>query len=123
MPASHQDVQLAFYRDGLSAVEKMIEAGEVTGFSLRRALREMEESATGVNVSRVDEFRKMLDKAGFLPGKSGISKPEPGDIRSYKVQQGKSGKFIRGPVDHMDVEPGDNVRIRFTVGGFVAEEE
>lgn len=120
MAASHQDVQIAFFRDGVPGVLQMIEDGSVTGFSLRRALREIESKSGPATAATL---RQMLDEKGFMPGSGAPTKPEPGDVRTYKVQEGKSGLFVRGPVDHMNVKKGDKVRIRFTVGGFTAEQE
>jgi len=120
MRIDHNKIQLTFFRDGLAAIEGMIDDGEVTGFMLRRALREMD--AAESRPGDVAGFRDMLDRRGFMPSLRTGNKPEAGDVRTYKVQQGKSGLFIRFPVDHMDVAKGGSVRVRFTVGGGTAEQ-
>ena len=103
----HRDVQLAFYQYGVSAIEKMIDTEEVSSHTVRRAFRSLEDDgAEGLST-----FEQLLRDRKFIG--SGLTRPDVGDIREYKVQESESGEFLRLPVGYLGVKSGDMLRVRF----------
>ena len=115
--ADFRDVQIAFYRDGIEGVESLIEAEQVSNFTLRRAVSHMR--SEGDDNPSLDSLEEALKERGHLSGLSG--KPDAGDVKDYKVQQGDGCFFLRVPVDHLGVTKGDSMRVRFFVDAIKLE--
>lgn len=112
---NHTEVQLALFRDGVTGVESIIEDGAASAFTLRRALRELRD-AEGADVLIIDELEEMLRRKGFLS--QGLTKPDVGDVRGYKIQEERGRKILKVPVDHLQMDSGSEVMVRFEVNGF-----
>ena len=111
--ADFRDVQIAFYRDGIAGVEALIEDEKVSNFTLRRAMTLMREESAGEDNPSLDSLEEALKERGFLRGMQG--KPDAGDVRDYKVQEGDGCLFLRVPVDHLGVEKSESMRTSFLV--------
>jgi hypothetical protein len=105
---SFKDVQIAYLMAGVDGVEKLMEQGQVSKPTIRRALRKFHETGN----APVDFERWVAERVG--PIGRGRSAPSTGETRSYKVQQIKNtGPFLRLPLDSLDILKGGVVRVRF----------
>ena len=119
MKLDHRDVQLTYFRDGPGAVADLIDKGLVSRFTVRRALRAVQEEN---GTSGFDALAKVLLERGIsLEQRPSKNKPEPGDVRKYRVQHAKGSLFIRLPVWHLGVKPGQEVEARFYVNSVKVE--
>lgn len=110
----HLSVQNVWLKKGVAGVDDLIEREQVSRHSLLRALKELKEDPD-VDQDEVGVLETMLSERGFLAG-TGQGRPEPGDVRTYKVQEDKDGSlFIRLPVSHLEVNKGDDLPCRFFV--------
>ncbi len=106
---SYKDVQLAYLLEGVSAVERQWQTGNVSKATIRRAVKRLQESDEDVA-----EFERWV-AANIGPIGRGRSSPQPGETRSYKVQQLQNGggPFLRLPIDSLGVKKEDIVRVQF----------
>lgn len=111
---SFKDVQIAYLTEGIAGVEKLVERGEVSRPTIRRALKKLQEAGR----SPAELERWVAERVG--PIGRGRSAPAAGEVRSYKVQQIKNtGPFLRLPVDSLNLEKGGVVRVQFEDGRIV----
>lgn len=105
---SFKDVQIAYLMEGTDGVEKLMDAGQVSKPTIRRALKKFHETGN----TPVDFERWVAERVG--PIGRGRSAPSIGETRSYKVQQIKNtGPFLRLPLDSLEIPKGGVVRVRF----------
>jgi hypothetical protein len=85
-----------------------MKGGRASKATIRRALRELE--ASGRNVEPLERWvTEHLGGSG-----RGRSAPSPGETRSYKAQQVKTGgPFLRLPLDVLGVKKAGVIRVRF----------
>lgn len=106
---SFKDVQLAYLLEGVDAVERQWQTGNVSKTTLRRAVKKLQESNEDVG----ELERWVAEHIG--PIGRGRSSPMPGETRSYKVQQLNKGggPFLRLPLDSLGVKREGIVRVHF----------
>lgn len=105
---SFKDVQIAYLMEGIGGVEKLMESGQVSKPTIRRALKKFHE--TGAVPAEFERW--VAERVG--PIGRGRSAPSIGETRSYKVQQIKNtGPFLRLPLDSLAINKGGVVRVRF----------
>lgn len=106
---SYKDVQLAYLLDGVAAVERQWCAGHVSKATIRRAVKKLQDSNEDVA-----ELERWV-AANIGPIGRGRAAPQPGETRSYKVQQLQNGggPFLRLPIDSLGVKKEDVVRVQF----------
>ena len=105
---SFKDVQIAYLMEGIEGVEKLMESGQVSKPTIRRALKKFHETGT----VPAEFERWVAERVG--PIGRGRSAPTIGETRSYKVQQIKNaGPFLRLPLDSLHIDKGAVVRVRF----------
>ena len=111
---SFKDVQIAYLTEGIAGVESLVNRGEVSKPTIRRALKKLQEAGR----SPAELERWVAERVG--PIGRGRSAPTPGETRSYKVQQIKNtGPFLRLPLDSLEIEKGGVVRVQFEDGRIV----
>lgn len=105
---SYKDVQILFLSDGLSKVEKLLNAGLISKGSLRRAAKEFEGNK---NAQAFVDF--VAAKTGN--GRRGRRAPLNNENREYLAQQVKDGSlFIRLPVSSIVAKKGEAVVATFS---------
>jgi hypothetical protein len=100
---------LAFHEGGVGGVKTLIEERGVSKYVLRKAVSALKDTVDTV------ELEGWLRASGHL-GASRPTKPSTGDVREYRVQEVDGTKFIRLPVDHLEVCRGDSLTAEFFVG-------
>lgn len=81
--ASFKDVQLKYLTMGEAGVAALFEAGKVKGSTIRRAYRKLVESTGDANAAS-GLASWIVANLGSLS--RGRTSPQPGDLRTYKVQ-------------------------------------
>lgn len=112
---THLEVQNLFFKEGSKAVVDIIEEELASSHTLRRALRELEQSS---RAEEAKKFRDVLQEKGFLS--QAYAKPDVGDERSYKIQEESGRQVLKVPVDFLGQKAGEEIKVTFTVNGFRA---
>jgi len=114
---THHEVQNIFYKQGADGIGELIDGSLVSTYTLRRAFNEISEAPERlVSHDEVEGLRAYLTGRGFVLGP--VERPDVGDVRTYKVQEARGRKFVRVPVDFLDLDAGDSVVVGFELNGF-----
>lgn len=108
---TYKDVIILFLSEGLSAVEKQVEAGKLKPATVRRAAEDLKTTAP----SHAESLLAFVDKV--KPPRQGRGRPSPqaGDNRDYKAQKiGTHEPFLRLPLGALGVKKGQVVTVRFS---------
>jgi hypothetical protein len=121
---SFKDVAIAYFTDGVAAVQAMSPAPAPE--TILRAIQHIAEETDGDNqaLDLLDLYGLTQDPAPMqeaaapsAPKTRGRKVPAPGDTRSYKVQQnGDEIPWIRVPLCTVPCTPGDEVQVEFGNG-------
>jgi hypothetical protein len=97
--------------EGIGGLQKIWASGNVSKTTVRRAIKELQEST-----KNTDELRSWVsENIGAIA--RGRTAPKPGETRTYKAQQIKNGgPFLRLPLDSLEINKGGSVRVSFEDG-------
>lgn len=105
---SYKDVQITYLTQGVDGVAGIWKSGNASKPTIRRAVKRLQESGQDT----ADLERWVAENIGAVG--RGRSAPKPGETRSYKAQQIKTGgPFLRLPLDSLGITKGKVVRVRF----------
>jgi hypothetical protein len=113
MRIDHREVQLTYHREGCDGVARLIDAG-VSRFVLKKALRNLQQDVNG-STSDLTALVDLLRVRGIVSERTGPTKPDAGDERTYRVQEVDGSRFVRLPVNHFGEEC-EIVSVAFFVG-------
>lgn len=123
---SFKDVCIAYFTDGVAGVQAMDPAPASS--TLKTALAHIREESGGQNMAYdleqhvaftlgADNVKDNLNEESAAPKTRGRPVPQPGDTRSYKVQQnGDEIPWIRVPLCTVPCEAGEEVQVTFGDG-------
>jgi hypothetical protein len=119
---THLEVQNAVLRAGddvEAEVNRLIDEEAASAHTLRRALRELDEKTADKYKRKGwigERFAAILSERGFMA--QALSKPDVGEVRTYKIQEESGRQIIKVPVDYLGQTTGAELKVSFDVNGF-----
>lgn len=112
---THVEVQNTFLREGVLGVARIIEDASASAYTLRRALRELQDAPGTLEPGVIAELESLLAERGFLS--TTLTKPDVGEERDYTIQEDSGRLVLKLPVDYLGRPKGRKLRVKFEVNG------
>lgn len=117
MKSDHRAVQNVFHNEGIPGINRLLDEG-CSHYSMRRALKAIQKSKAS---KEADELEAHLTSLRIVRPRHRPTKPIPGQIRDFKIQKGKTTRYLRLPTDNSfpDEDAGENLKASFQDGKII----